>query len=444
MTAAEQLERVKPFEAALLGGCLASEAGLDDALQLLTLDDFGWGVHQLVFQTCAELQREGKRVGIDAVYERLAAVGRKAELGNDPAGYLAGLLELDTTGASVRENAERVRDYALRRSVRHLSDAITRDVNDGMPGLELLRNAEEAILTVGDKAARGESNPRPLQQLTRESMQRIDDIQGGRVVIGSVESGLIDVDAHIGGFPRSELSIVAARTSVGKTAFGLSVMLNVAASQGGVLFYTFEMSESSIGDRLLAMESGISFRRFTDPRIRLARNEIETLGEAQRRLDRLPVHVHDVSGRTASQLISTSRRFIRRHDVKLIIVDYLQFVAAENHRDTRANQVGLISRRLGELAHACEVPVVAMAQINRAAEDRQGGKPRLADLRESGSIEQDASIVILLHRPGDQEKSSPVWKVEADIAKNRNGPTGEVTLQFRREASRFENSVPGF
>jgi replicative DNA helicase len=236
----------------------------------------------------------------------------------------------------------------------------------------------------------------------------------------------------------SELVIIAARPSVGKTSFALNVIRHVAVEEEQpVFFVSLEQSRIELAERLLCCQARVDSHRLRKGH--LGSEDMDKLNSAGEVLRRTKLFLDDTPGQSMLRIAANARRLKLRHGIRMVVVDYLQLIDPDNRRDSRQEQVANISRRLKFLARELEVPVLALAQVNRSSEDRQDHRPRLADLRESGAIEQDADTVMLLHRPELHEPGQHEGIVEVLVAKQRNGPTGDVTLTYIKQFMRFEN-----
>jgi replicative DNA helicase len=282
-------------------------------------------------------------------------------------------------------------------------------------------------------------------ELLLSRLNAIDDRIGGKR--DGFPSGLVELDAVIGGFEPGELIVVGARPSRGKSALGLTFASNASELGVPVLFVSLEMSAGQLGDRLLAMRSGVGMSLFTRGVMRgaqLGGEQLERLTEASRRRPgQAPIYFDDKPGRTAADILSAGRRAVRRRKVGLIVVDYLQMIRSANPKEHREAQVADISRNMKVLARSCGVPVVCLAQLNRESE-KDKRRPRMSDLRESGAIEQDTDKGILIHDPEPADGERPVERrVELIVDKQRNGPTGPVEVWYAANVMRFEDLPRG-
>ncbi len=244
------------------------------------------------------------------------------------------------------------------------------------------------------------------------------------------------------GLQNSELIILAARPSVGKTAFSLNVVRHIAVEEHlPVFFVSLEQSRIELAERLLCCQAKVDSHKLRQGH--LGSDDMNKLIDAGDMLRQAKLFIDDTPAQTLTRIAANARRLKRRHKIQMVVIDYLQLIDPENRRDPRQEQVAQISRRLKHIARELKLPVMALAQVNRASEDRQDHRPRLADLRESGSIEQDADTVMMLHRPGRFDGAQEDNVIEVLVAKQRNGPTGDITLAFLKQFMRFENYAVG-
>jgi replicative DNA helicase len=282
-----------------------------------------------------------------------------------------------------------------------------------------------------------------MDKMLEETFDRIDQRQtrGGSSISG-ISSGYPDLDEVTAGFQNSEMIIIAARPSVGKTAFALNLIRNIAVDEKmSVLFCSLEQSRVEIVERLLCSHARVDAQKLRKGLMNA--EDMERLIAASGVMRNAKIFIDDSPGQGMLRIAANARRLKLRNDLKMVVIDYLQLIEPENRRDPRQEQVAQISRRLKGLARELSIPVIALAQVNRSSEDRQDHKPRLSDLRESGSIEQDADTVMLLHRPERFEPGQHEGLTEVIIGKQRNGPVGEITLTFNKNMMRFESFAVG-
>jgi replicative DNA helicase len=426
-------------ERSVLGSMLRDNQVISDVVQLVRTEDFYADAHQKIFQAILSLYDRGHPADLVTLAEALRETKQLEDVGSY--GYLAELWDAAPTAANAEYYAQIVRDRSIVRNLIHASTEILRDAYDNVqPSQELLHQAERKILDIAEKGIT--TQVYTLQEiLIKEAYKRIDDRQGNERSSG-LSTGFLDLNEITAGLQSSELIIIAARPSVGKTSFALSIARNVAVDENEpVFFVSLEQSRIELAERLLCCQALVNSHSLRKGR--LSAEDIEKLMEAGSRLGKAKLFIDDTPGQGMLRIAANARRLKVRQGIKLVIIDYLQLIEPENRRDPRQEQVAQISRRLKFLARELQIPVIALAQVNRSSEDRQDHRPRLADLRESGSIEQDADTVMLLHRPDRYEPGQHEGIIEVIIGKQRNGPTGEVTLAYRKEFMRYENFALG-
>lgn len=433
-------------ERGVLGGILRDPDELSTVQQIIRAENFYFDAHQKIFQAICELADEHQPLDLVMLHERL----NKNKVLEDVGGveYLSDLWESVPTGANAEYHARIVRDTAMVRSLIHAGTEMLRDAYDRTQSAdELVSQAERKVMDIARAGMVGET--RTLNQAVLEALSRIDSRAGkdpSDLSISGLPTGYHDLDQILAGLHNSELVIIAARPSVGKTAFALNIVRNVVADHGAdspvVLFVSLEMARVELAERLLCCQSRVDSHKVRKGH--LNSDDIQKLMDAGDSLRRARLYLDDTPTRSMIQIAATARRIQKKHErdggLRLVVIDYLQLIEPENRRDPRQEQVAQISRRLKFLARELEIPVIALAQVNRASEDRQDHTPRLSDLRESGSLEQDADTVMILHRPGrfggEEDKV-----LEVHVAKQRNGPTGEITLTWQKQFNRYENYI---
>jgi replicative DNA helicase len=430
-------ERMPPHnreaERCVLGSMLRSNAVIGDILQILRVENFYAPAHRHVFQATVDLYERGHPVDLVTLGEQLHLRNQIEEIGGY--GYLAELWDAAPTAANAEYYAQIVRDKAIVRDLIHAGTEILRDAyHQNAPADNLLETAERKIFDIAEWGITGQTHD--INKALDEAFDRIDNRhQRDQWSISGLPTGFTELDDKTAGLQNSELVIIAARPSVGKTALGLSLARNVALDEHHpVFFVSLEQSRIEIAERLLCAQARVDSLKLKKDRI--SSEEMQKLITAGGQLREARIFIDDSPGQNMLRIAANARRLKLRHKIRLVIVDYLQLVEPEDRRDSRQEQVAGISRRLKFLAKELQIPVVALAQLNRGVENRTDSKPRLADLRESGSLEQDADTVMLLHRP---EESQGI--IQVIIAKQRNGPTGELNLTFIKPFMRFENFV---
>ncbi|HVK07805.1 MAG TPA: replicative DNA helicase [Gemmataceae bacterium] len=427
-------------ERSVLGSMLRDNAVINDVLQHIRAENFYLDAHQKIFAATVQIYNDGHPVDLLILSDKLSQLKQLEDVGREP--YLAELWDAAPTAANAEYYAKIVRDKSISRGLIHASTEILRDAYDqGQPADEMLGAAERKILEIAEKGVT--SNTHTLHDALNDAYNRIDQRMGRKDPneISGVASGFVDLDALTAGFQQNELIILAARPSVGKTAFSLNIVRHaVVHDRKPVLFVSLEQSRIEIAERLLAAQARVD--SFKLRKGHLSADDIGKLHAAGDLLRNAPLFIDDSPAQGMLRISASARRLKLRHGLKMVVIDYLQLIEPESRRDPRQEQVAQISRRLKFLARELEIPVMALAQVNRASEDRQDHRPRLADLRESGSIEQDADTCMMLHRPGRFDGGVEDNIIEVIVAKQRNGPTGEVTLTYLKQYMSYENHQP--
>jgi replicative DNA helicase len=442
------VDRLPPHNAeaerGVIGGVLRDNVALHTVQLIVRPENFYFDAHQKIFQAIRELSEEGQPIDLVLLHDRLRKNKQLEDVGG--AAYLAELWESVPTGANAEYHAKLVRDAAMIRNLIHTGNEILRDAYDRTESAdEMVAQAERKILEIARAGLIGDT--KTLNEVVKEAFHRIDARAGKEsLALSGIPTGYVNLDNITAGLQNSELVIIAARPSVGKTAFALNLTRHVIIEeQLPVLFVSLEMARVELAERLLACEARVDSHKIRKGH--LGSDDIQKLMEAGGVLSKTRLYIDDTPARSMLQIAATARRLMKKEEknggLRMIVIDYLQLIEPENRRDPRQEQVAQISRRLKILARDLKIPVVALAQVNRASEDRQDHTPRLSDLRESGSIEQDADTVMILHRPGrfgGEDKEDNI--LEVHVAKQRNGPTGEITLTYLKQYMRYENYIP--
>jgi len=439
-------------EQAVLGAMLLDNDAALRGAELLDDALFYREGHRRVFRAMRRLVE--RRVNIDHITLRdeLENKGELEAAGGE--GYLAELIDAAVTTANLEAHAAIVREKAVLRQLIEASTAIVSQAyGGGLPASELLDEAESRIFQISQyQKAEGFSR---LKEMLWPAMERIEKLHERKQAITGVPSGFRDLDELTLGFQASELVIVAARPSMGKTAFVLNVAAHAAAESlqpesttGGVAIFSLEMSKEALVQRLLGAEARVESRRLRQGN--LTDSDFTGLARAAGFLSSCPLWIDDTPALTLLEMRSKARRLRLEENIGMVVVDYLQLMRSPTYAKDRVQEISDISRSLKALARELEIPVVALSQLSRASEQRGGDKvPILSDLRDSGAIEQDADLVIFIHRPemyydlrekAEKDGKDIEGKAMLDLAKNRNGPTGQVQLYFRKEITRFENA----
>jgi replicative DNA helicase len=387
-------------ERGVLGGILRDPDVLPEVQQLMVADQFYFDAHQKIYQALSDLSNEAQPIDLVLLHDKL----RKNKQLEDVGGvmYLTELWEAVPTGANAQYHAKLVRDTAMVRGLIHASNEILRDSYERTQSAdELVSQAERKIMEIAKSGMVGETQT--LAEVVNAAFTRLDSRIGKEnLSISGLASGYVDLDNITAGLQNSELVIIAARPSVGKTAFALNMVRNIVTESDPhgnmpvVLFFSLEMARIELAERLLCCQSRVDSHKVRKGH--LSSDDIDKLMAAGDVLKRARLYIDDTPSRTMIQIAASARRLMKKHErdggLKLIVIDYLQLIEPENRRDPRQEQVAQISRRLKFLARELLIPVIALAQVNRASEDRQDHKPRLSDLRESGCLTGDTLVTL--------------------------------------------------
>ena len=422
-------------EKALLGSLLLSSDALFDISDLITSKSFYAAKHQIIYECIETLVNTKEPVDILTVSAALRTSKDFDQIGGAP--YLSDLLGLVGSAANIKYYAQIVRRKELLRRLIEASNHISEIAYDETEPLEsILEESEKQIYEI---TARGGSSDRLIafQEMIDETWTRIEKLAESKSGLRGTPSGFRDLDNKLSGFQPSDLIILAARPSVGKTSLALDFARNAAVKNGiPVAIFSLEMSKEQLVDRMLSAQSQVDGWKLRTAKLSLD-DEFQRLQQGMHELMKAPIYVDDKAANSILNMRSTLRRLHSDKPIGLIIVDYLQLMSTSKSYDNMVNQVTEISRSLKALAKEFNAPVIALSQLSRAVESR-GGRPRLSDLRDSGSIEQDADVVMFIHREdkyGENTERKNI--VEILIEKHRNGPTGVVELYFDDKKTSF-------
>lgn len=433
------LDRTPPqnieAEQAVLGAIFLDREALIKASEIIKPEDFYRTTHQRIYQIMMELAEDDQPVDLVTVTTELNNRKWLEEIGG--VSYLSDLANSVPTAANIGYYANNVEEKSI---LRRLIKAATQIASSGYAGqdevAEVLSQAEKSILDIAGR--RTNEGFIPIKDVLLETYERIELLHNSNSDLTGIPSGYRDLDRMTSGFQASDLIILAARPSVGKTAFALNVAQNVAARAGQtVAIFSLEMSAPQLVQRMLCAEGNIDANRMRTGSFQ--ENDWEKLTMAIATLSKAPIYIDDSPGITVSQIRSKCRRLQAEQGLGVILIDYLQLIHGSG-RENRQQEISAISRTLKGIARELNCTVIALSQLSRAVEQRQDKRPMLSDLRESGSIEQDADIVAFLYRDDYYDQDSENKNViEILIAKQRNGPVGKVELAFLKEYNKFVN-----
>jgi len=423
-------------ERGVLGSVLLMNEVLDEVVEVLAADHFYTDGHRKIFSAIRRLYDNGTQA-IDplTLAEELDRHSQLDDIGG--ASYLEQVLESVPHAAHARYYAGIVREKWVQRQLIFACNEILSECYDGSNDPDdVLSAAEQRIFRILDD--QGEPRKIEIKDILLDAFDRINERMENDEVISGIPTGFPDLDQRLNGLQPSELVVLAARPSMGKTALVCNLAEGVAMEAGqGVLLFSLEQSNLELAERLLCIRSQVNSHRLRSGT--LDDDERKLLVHASAELSEAPLFLDDQPGRTIAQITAVARRLQRRNGVRVVIIDYLQLIEPEDKSSPREQQIALITRRLKALAKELSVPVIALAQLNRGVEHREDKRPRLSDLRESGAIEQDADVVMFLHRPEHYNPEDRPGEADVIIAKNRNGPTDSVTLTWIKESMRFTN-----
>jgi len=427
-------------EAAVLGAMLLDQAAIDRVADALSREDFYSEANRKVFGAIVELSRHQKPVDLLTLTEELRARGELDAVGG--ATYVTALVDGAVTSTNIEYYARIIRERSLLRRLGSTTGEIAARCYEPVEDVgRFVDEAEEAVFRVAERGA--ERYFARAGTLLKSAFLRVEELYERQETVTGVPTGFTELDRLTAGFQPSNLVIVAGRPSVGKTAFCLNVAENAAIARNiGVGIFSLEMSREELVLRLLCSQAEVNLASLRTGRLR--RDDFPKLARAAGRIEDAPIYIDDTAGIGALELRARARRLAREPEAKLglLVVDYLQLVnpSRGSPNRSREQEIAEISRSLKALAKELSLPVVALSQLNRQIESRPDNRPRMSDLRDSGSLEQDADVIAFLFRGKEDPGDLPdVAEVTVSIAKHRNGPVGDVTLFFRRSVARFEN-----
>jgi len=426
-------------EQCVLGSMLLDREAIGEVLLILEAEDFYEPKHAELFRLLCVLYDRNQPVDLVLVTNELNAQGRLEVLGGVDA--LVGLMESVPSAAHAEAYARLVRDSSERRRLVEAATHILRDVQEGRQKevAELLDAAERRIFAIAH--GRSAEAAASLDGLIRKALVRIDALQeGGADTTRGLRTHYSDLDKKLNGLAPGSLYVIAGRPSMGKTSLALNILDHCCVRDGvPALLFTLEVTKEQVAESLLCSNARVDAQRLM--RGELGNEEYAKVPEAAARLIKAPLFIDDTPGLTLGRLRAKARRMKARHDIGVIVVDYLQLLNLGESSESRQIEISRMSGALKQLARELSVPVITLSQLNRSVEQRQDKRPLMGDLRESGSIEQDADAVLLLYREEyyNKEKLEARGKAEVILAKNRSGPTGTIDLFFFPSMMRFEN-----
>jgi replicative DNA helicase len=427
------------MEASVLGAILIDVDAIIKIADVIGVEDFYDKRHERIYEAIMQLYEKRSSIDVLTLSNQLKANGYLDMVGG-PA-YLTELTNFVPTAAHVVEYATIVAEKGVRRRLLTVNAEINELVGQENIGLkQLIEEAEAGLFRVSQRHVK--QSIVSIEAILAESFERLDDLHKDKKKIRGIPTGFKDMDNMLAGLQRSDLFILAARPSMGKTAFALNLAHNVAVqAKEPVLLFSLEMSKEQLVDRLLSMESGVDAWALRTGN--LTDTDFEKIGQAMGTLSEAPIYIDDTPGITVSDMRTKARREAHQHQLGLIIVDYLQLMSGGGRygdSGNRVQEISEISRGLKGVARELNVPLIALSQLSRSVESRSPQIPQLSDLRESGSIEQDADIVAFIYREEYYNPETDRKKItDILVKKHRNGPTGGIELYFDNEKQRFRS-----
>lgn len=423
-------------EMAILGAMLLEKDAIGIAVEKLTSDSFYSDIHKKIYENIIALYDENKPVDLLTLTDRLRNNNSLDNVGG--ASYIASVLNSVPTAANVEHYIDIVQEkYVLRRLIDASSDVIAQCYDNSGDVSQVLDLAERKIFDISQK--RSESGISSFRELVKDSIENVEKLFQHKKLVTGLSTGFSDFDRMCAGLQPADLLVFAARPSMGKTSFALNIAEHVALEEHApLLLFSLEMSKAQLVQRMLCSYSRVNIHRVRTGF--LGESDFPRLVGAAGKLSGSPIFIDDTPGISVMELRAKARRLKSKYDIKLVIVDYLQLMPSVSRRaENRQQEIAEISRAFKSLARELNIPVIVISQLNRAVEGRQDHRPQLSDLRESGAIEQDADVVVLLLRKEYYDPEDSPGIADVIIAKQRNGPTGDLKLRFFSEFTRFDN-----
>jgi replicative DNA helicase len=428
-------------EQSLLGGLMLAHHAWDQVADVVSADDFYRNDHRLIFSAIDTLMERDQPPDAVTVSEHLERQGELATAGG--LDYLAQLVQDTPSAANIRAYAQIVRERAMLRGLIEIGGNIAASAHDseGRTVEELVDLAEQQVFDIADRGQRSGQGFKPLKEVVSQTVDRLDILSRSEGQITGIPTGFTEMDEKTAGLQRGDLIVIAGRPSMGKTSLALNIAENAAIGhQIPTAIFSMEMSAEQLSFRMIGSIGRVSQTHLKTGN--LTDDDWARVNSAVSMMSNAPIFIDDAPSLTPTEVRARARRLKRRHDLGLIIVDYLQLMQVAGTKENRATEISEISRSLKALAREVNVAVIALSQLNRSVEQRTDKRPVMSDLRDSGAIEQDADVIFFIYRDELYDRDTP-RKGIADIiiGKQRNGPTGEFRLTFMGEFTKFENLV---
>ncbi len=426
-------------EQSILGGLMLDSEVWDDVASLVDSTDFYRPAHKIIFEAIKALSRKGQNADIVVLSNHLQQIGSMEAIGGTK--YLAELIENTSSTVYLENYAKIVREKSLVRKMITTTQKISEDgLSESFEDVEkYLEKCESDVFNVAQTGSNkvGLTDPTELVELSLKKIEETMSLKGN---ITGIASGFNDFDEMTAGFHGGELIIIAARPSMGKTALGLNIISHAALREKkSVAFFSVEMPKEQLMMRILASESKINMSKIRVGQI--DDSSWSRLINTAAKLSESKLFINDTSGISPFEIRSIARKQKSKHGLDMIVIDYLQLMSMKQRMESREREVSEISKSLKALSKELDIPVIALAQLNRGVEGRSDRRPMLSDLRESGSIEQDADVIAMIFREDYYERENPTGAAEIIIGKQRNGPTGTVKVKWDPSTGRFTNNI---
>ena len=427
-------------EQSVLGSILIDKESIEKIIDILRSEDFYSHQNQLIYGAMVRLLEKNEPIDILTVTNKLEESGELE--GSGGAGYLTSLLNITPTSAHILNYGKIVQRKKILRDLINSAHKITALGHQEDESIEkILDQAEQSLFAVSQRSITQEF--KALKEGLQEAFERLERLHKGDGALRGLSTGFVDLDNMLAGLQRSDLVIIGARPSLGKTTLALDIARNIARKENvGVGIFSLEMSKDQVIDRILASEAGIGLWKMRTGHLSSAGdfNDFSKISVALNSLSQVPIFIDDTPSPTVLQIRAMARRLRSKNNLGLLVIDYLQLVQPRSDIDGYVQQVTDVANSLKGLARELNIPVIAVSQLSRAVEARPDQRPRLSDLRESGGIEQAADLVMFIHREDKVRRDSDKKNIaEIIIAKHRNGPTGQIELYFDEEEVSFKN-----
>ena len=427
-------------ERSVLGALMLDKDAIIKVANLVRLGDFYKDAHNLIYEAMIELYEQREPIDVLSLSNRLEEKKQLDKVGGSS--YLTELVSAVPSSSNIVHYAKVVQKKStLRKLIETASEIVELGYKEGEDVEKILDTAEQKLFGVSQKYIKQDFIP--IKSILESAFNRIDELHKGDHKLRGIPTGFADMDNILAGFQKSDLVILAARPSIGKTTLALDFARQIAVKEKiPIGLFSLEMSADQLIDRMLAAESGVDLWRLRTGRLKTGDGEddFERIGQAMGVLSEAPIFIDDAGSANVMEMRTMARRLQAEHNVGLIIIDYLQLMEGRSGGDNRVNEISEISRALKQLARELNIPIIALSQLSRAVESRSPQIPKLSDLRESGSIEQDADVVMFLYREDREKPDTPNKNiVEVHIAKHRNGPVGKLSLYFNENSTTFKS-----